>query len=88
MARIKFHRDSAGIESILSSFDFGQVAAAHQIASVARAHRGADVAVDTYVTDRLVAAVTIRDVRGVAWEVRDGVLSGAAAAIGLEVTRR
>lgn len=84
---VKFVRDSAGIAEILQQ-DFGQITAAHQIAGSARVATGADVVVDTYTTDRSAASVTIRDVRGLTWEVRDGVLSRAAAAAGLEVRRR
>jgi hypothetical protein len=49
---------------------------------------GVEVVVDEYTTDRAAASVTIRDVRGRLWEVRDGVLTRAAAAQGLEVRRR
>jgi hypothetical protein len=88
MARIRFRRDSPGLDDVLQSIDFGQIAAAETIAAIVREHRGAEVIVDTYTTDRLAAAVTIRDVRGRAWEARDGVLTRAAAAVGLEVTSR
>lgn len=88
MARVRFVRDSPGVRAILTSVDFGQTAAAEAIAARVRAVTGADVVVDRYTTDRRAASVTIRDRRGRAWEVRDGVLSRAAAAQGLEVTRR
>lgn len=88
MARIKFTRDSRGIDAILRSTDFGQVAAAHRIAGQVRAETGADVVVDTYTTDRQAASVTIRHVRGKLMQARDGVLTRAASAAGLEVTSR
>lgn len=48
----------------------------------------ADVVVDDYVTDRAASSVTIRDPRAKVWQARDGVLTRAAAAVGLEVTDR
>lgn len=82
--------DSLGIRTVLNS---PEVAAAihDQAASIAgrvRQSVDADVVVDDYRTDRAASSVTIRDRRGRLWEVRDGVLTRAAAAIGLEVTRR
>lgn len=83
--------DSAGIAEILNS---GQVRdLIHQRAeTIADDVRGnvdtPDVVVDDYTTDRAASSVTIRDVRGRAWEARDGVLSRAAARAGLEVTSR
>ena len=53
---------------------------------IAQLPEGTDVVADSYTTDRAAASVTIRDVRGRAWQARDGVLTRAAAAVGLEVT--
>ena len=47
-----------------------------------------EVVVDDYQTDRAGSSVTIKDARGRLWQVRDGVLTRAAAANGLEVTER
>lgn len=81
-------RDSAGIASILKGGEFASMVrdAAERIAANARGQTGADVVVDSYTTDRAAASVTIRDPRGVLLQVRDGVLTRAAAAAGLEVS--
>lgn len=88
--RANFRRDSAGIAAILKS---GGVATAvhelaEQIAGDVRAHTDAEVVVDDYQTDRAASSVTIRDMRGRILEARDGILTRAAAANGLEVRRR
>lgn len=57
---------------------------ADQVAGEVEAEDG--VVVDDYVTDRAASSVTIRDASGKLWEVRDGVLTRAAAAVGFEVT--
>lgn len=95
MARVKFTRDSAGIAAILRSTDFGQVAAAQRVAAQVRAQNpGVEVVVDTYTTrggrmsPRQAASVTIRDKNGRLLQVRDGALTRAASAAGLEVKTR
>ena len=92
MARSDIRLDSAGILAVLNS---SEVAAAvhglaEQVAGSVRAQVDAEngVVVDDYSTDRAASSVTIRDARGKLWEVRNGVLTRAAAAVGLEVTRR
>ncbi|MFF5778172.1 hypothetical protein ACFY7Y_14625 [Streptomyces virginiae] len=45
---------------------------------------GTPVSVARYTTDRGAAAVTIADIRGMAWQARDGVLTRAVAQAGLE----
>lgn len=49
---------------------------------------GAKVGVRPYTTDRAAAAVTILDPRGLALQAKNGALTKAAAAAGLEVTER
>lgn len=51
----------------------------------ARIDPEAVVEVRRYTSDRGAASVAIRDVRGMGWQARDGVLTRAAAATGLEV---
>lgn len=88
---VTFKRDSAGIAQILKSSEFaGAVRGqAEAIAgSVRSSAPGLDVVVDSYTTDRAAASVTIRDARGMALQARDGTLTRAAAAQGLEVTER
>lgn len=86
--RVKLDRQ--GIAQLLKSPAFAAVVKHHAeaIAGDVRAHTDAEVVVDEYTTDRAAASVTIRDVRGKLLEVRDGILTRAAAANGLEVTRR
>jgi hypothetical protein len=38
-----------------------------------------------YTTDRGAASITVEDVRAMAWQARDGILTRAAGAVGLEV---
>lgn len=91
MARSDFELDSAGIVAVLNS---GEVAAAVEglaqtVARNVRSRVGdAEVVTDSYRTDRAAASVTIKDPRGKGWEVRHGVLTGAAANVGLEVRAR
>lgn len=85
-----FKRDTKGIEEILKT-QFKQQThdLAEQIANHVRdAHPEADVVVDDYVTDRAASSVTIRDPQAMLWQVRDGVLTRAAASVGLEVTEK
>lgn len=85
-----FKPDRKGIAEILKTqFKDETHQLAEQIAANVRgAHPDADIVVDDYTTDRAASSVTIRDVRGRIWQVRDGVLTRAAAAVGLEVTER
>ncbi|MFE2600110.1 hypothetical protein ACFXCZ_27085 [Streptomyces sp. NPDC059396] len=46
---------------------------------------GTPVTVKKYTTDRGAASVTIADVRGMAWQARDGVLTRSAGEAGIEV---
>lgn len=84
--------DSRGITQILKSR--GVAAAVHDLTEeVATAVRSQvpdaeDVVVDDYITDRAASSVTIRDARGREWQIRDGVLTRAAASAGVEVKSR
>lgn len=92
MRNAKIQLDTKGIRSVLSGADVASAVRglAEQAAGNARAvlPAGTDVVVDSYTTDRAAASVTIRDGRGRLWQVRDGVLTRAASALGLEVTAR
>jgi hypothetical protein len=90
--RLSLKLDHKGIAALLKSQAFAE-AMHRQAEAVAQSVReqlpgDADVVVDDYTTDRRASSVTIRDPRGRLWEVRDGVLSRAAVANGLEVTER
>lgn len=89
MADVK--KDSDGISAMLNSDDVA--AAVHGIAAqiaanVSAARPEADVVVDDYVTDRRASSVTIREAYARRLQVRDGILTRAAAQAGLEVTER
>jgi hypothetical protein len=82
--------DHDGIRDILKSQPVADAVheLASKIASAVAGETGADVVVDDYTTDRAASSVTIRDAAGKLWQVRDGVLTKAAAAEGLEVTEQ
>ena len=83
-----FTRDSEGIAEILTSQPLGDAVASYADAIAARIqteHPDAEVVVDRYTTDRAAASVTVRDLRARLWQVRDGLLTRAAADVGLEV---
>lgn len=89
MADVEFRLDRAGIREILKSDPVREAidAKADEIAAAVRAQLpgDAEVRVDSYTTDRAAASVVIADVRGMAWQARDGVLTRAAGSVGLEV---
>jgi hypothetical protein len=84
-----FDIDHAGVREILQSAEVR--AAVDQLAVEISSHvtgtvpTGTDIGVDSYTTDRAAASVTIRDAMGKLWQARDGVLTRAAAAAGIEV---
>lgn len=91
MAQSKIKLDHAGIREILKSQPIRQLVhgLAERIAQNVRSAKPvADVVVDDYTTDRAASSVTIRDAAGKRWQVRDGVLTKAAAAEGAEVRER
>lgn len=89
MADVELRLYRAGIREILKSDTVREMtdAKAAEVAAAVRAQLpgGTQVRVDSYTTDRAAAAVVIADVRGMAWQARDGVLTRAAGSAGLEV---
>ncbi len=87
-----YKRDSKGLGEVLKSAEVA--AAIHLLAettarNAANLHPDAEeVVVDDYTTDRAASSVTVRDVRAKGWQVKDGFLTKAAAAAGLEVTAK
>ncbi|MGE9696667.1 hypothetical protein ACQKFA_23290 [Streptomyces sp. CH6] len=81
--------DSAGIREVLQGPEVRLLVdgVAASIAARARASLspGVEVLVRGYTTDRGAASVTVADVRGMAWQARDGTLTRAAGAEGLEI---
>lgn len=91
---MKFTRDQKGLQEYLNSP--GVLAALHTfadpMADSIRTAKGADVVVDEYTarakgrfTARHAVSVAIRDPRARTWQVRDGILTKAAASQGLTV---
>jgi hypothetical protein len=91
-SRVEFALDPAGVREVLQSQEVRSMVdeAAQQIAARVSAQVPADVPVEVraYSTDRQAATVTVRDVRGMVWQARDGLLTRAAAAVGAEVKDR
>lgn len=86
-----FKPDPAGFRAVLNSS--GTRAAIHALAEdVASEVRATlpdeDIVVDDYTTDRAASSVTIREPDALLHQARDGVLTRAAAAKGLEVVER
>ncbi len=83
-----YKRDSRGLQQILNS---PQVAAAvHNLAQTVANNidPSLDVVVDDYTTDRAASSVTVREADAKLRQIRDGLLTRAAAAAGLEVRER
>ncbi|MFF4779412.1 hypothetical protein ACFY05_42015 [Microtetraspora fusca] len=92
MADVKIKLDHSGIRALLTSPEMHTVieGLAEQIAGTVRASvpAGTEVVVESYVTDRGAAAVVVKDREAMGWQARDGVLTRAAGAAGLEVRAR
>ena len=86
---VDFRLDHAGVREILKGPDIRQVidGLADEIAANVRVlvPSGTPIEVRGYTTDRGAATVTVADVRAMAWQARDGILTRAAAFAGLEV---
>lgn len=92
MNTVKIKLDHGGVAEVLKSGEAAALVAgfAARVAATVRGSvpAGTDVEVDHYTTDRAAAAVVIKDPLGRLYEVRDGVLTRAAAANGAEVKAR
>jgi hypothetical protein len=86
---VDFRLDYAGVREVLKGPDIRQVidGLADEIADNVRAlvPAGTTVEVRRYTTDRGAATVVVADVRAMAWQARDGILTRAAGFAGLEV---
>ena len=84
-----FRIDRRGIREVLTGPEVRQMVdgVAVDIRSRVRAklRPGTPVTIRSYTTDRAAASVTITDVRGMAWQARDGVLTRSAGEAGIEV---
>jgi hypothetical protein len=85
----EFRLDYDGVKEILKGDDVRKAVddLADGIAARVRADVPADAPVEVrrYTTDRGAATVAITDRRAMGWQARDGVLTRAAASVGLEV---
>lgn len=85
----KLKLDRAGIREVLAGPEVRQMVdgVAEDVRARVRAKLppGTPVRIRKYNTDRGAASVTIADVRGMAWQARDGVLTRAAGEAGIEV---
>ncbi|MFD6180057.1 hypothetical protein [Streptomyces goshikiensis] len=84
----KFELDAAGVREVLKGQGVRDLVDgyAQQVADNVKALReGVPVEVRKYTTDRGAATVVVPDVRAMAWQARDGILTRAAAQAGLEV---
>ena len=84
-----FRLDRKGVSQLLKG-DLGRSAtdAAHKVADQIRADYpdlAADVDVEAYTTDRGAASVMVKDSRARELQVREGLMTKAAAKVGLEV---
>jgi hypothetical protein len=86
---VSFQLDRQGVREVLKSPEVramvDEVALGVQVRVRAMLPPGTPVRVTRYTTDRDAASVTIADVRGMAWQARDGVLTRAAGELGIEV---
>ncbi|CUW29698.1 MULTISPECIES: hypothetical protein [Streptomyces] len=84
-----FRLDTRGVREVLTGPDVRR--AVDGLAGAIAAHvrprvpAGTVVSVHGYTTDRGAASVTVEDVRAMAWQARDGILTRAAGEVGLEV---
>lgn len=85
--------DRAGIGNVLRTGELpnlvnrtaGQIAAA---VSLPRDGKDADVTVESYTTDRGAASVVVRHPNAVGLQAKHGILTAAAASVGLTIRRR
>ena len=85
----RFELDSAGVREILRGQEVRQLidGLVDEVAGNVRAlvPPGTQIEVRGYTTDRGAATVVVADAQAMAWQARDGILTRAAGAAGLEV---
>lgn len=87
MAQVKYHRDSKGLAEILKSAEVAKEIGelSEIVAGQIEASTGSEVVIDEYVTDRAAASLLLLDRNAMALQAKFGVMTRAAAAVGLEV---
>lgn len=89
MADPKFRRDHKGINEILKALGPTITAKANAVADeIRRSHPDLEVDVESYTTDRGAASVLVQDSHARELQARDGLITKAAAIVGLEVRTR
>lgn len=93
MARRRIRLDHLGLHEVLTSAEVDDAleslvaeAVVHAQADPAIQRHGAEIKSDSYLTDRVAYSITIAHAGGRGMEAKYGVLTRAAAAVGLEVT--
>ncbi|MFF9568499.1 hypothetical protein [Streptomyces sp. NPDC014685] len=85
----RFELDSAGVREFLGGSEVRAMVdgVAEDVRARVRAKLppGTRVEIKKYETDRGAASVTVADVRGMAWQARDGILTRSAGEAGIEV---
>jgi hypothetical protein len=85
----RFELDTRGVREVLGSPEVRQMVDEATVDIKARVRAklppGTTVTSKSYTTDRGAASITIADVRGMAWQARDGVLTRSAGEAGIEV---
>lgn len=85
----KFELDRAGVREVLRGQEVRDLidGYATEVADNVKVlvPSGTAIEVRKYTTDRGAATVVVADVRGMAWQARDGILTRAAGFAGLEV---
>jgi hypothetical protein len=82
---MKVELDHKGLAEILKSAGVAKAVRSTAESVADAVNVDAEVEVNDYTTDRAASAVTVKDVRAMGWQARDGLLTRAAAAVGLEV---
>ena len=86
---IDWRLDTAGVREILKGTEVRELVdgLAQQVAEnvPATVPAGTQIEVRAYPTDRGAATVVVADPQAMAWQARDGILTRAAGAAGLEV---
>lgn len=84
--RPTFKMDRKGISQVLKNLGPVTTSKANDLAERVRSsHPDVEVDVQAYTTDRAAATVMVKDNRGKELQITEGILTRAAAAVGLEV---
>lgn len=87
---VKLELDHGGLAEVLkvNCREMVDAAAASVAANAQAQHPDAEIEVEHQTSDRARAQIIVKDPRAAGWQARDGLLTKAAAAQGLEVRGR